>query len=216
MILVPALSTAQMNLGVQIGTAVPVGPDHFSKYWSPGYNLGGGLGFPINDAFEIVVNAGLTGFIFNHTEWEDDYVVWRQKQLDEEGEGEKATRPIVSGGNRIILDAGVLTKYKVQLNGMVKPYAVVGGGVINMATDDLLLFGSGPDFIIETVPYYEVGIGSEFEMSKDFALFLNATYKHAFTDDKNDAEFAVEPGATYSKNNTTMLGITFGVLFNLN
>ncbi len=209
----PLLCRAQVskNIDIQLnlGTSVPLEASHFEKYWNPGVHFGGGLEFSINDMFVLKWDAAFNSFIFKHKEWKSDLINLISVS------GEETPDFVVNGGNRYILETSIGAKFFPIKNEHFNPFLTLGVGMVNMSTDDLIVGYSGPDFTVETVPYFTVGLGTEVSYWEGFSLFGQIVYKFAQTKDENDLNFPIDFKDTFKEQETGLIAVEFGIIFDL-
>ncbi len=198
-----------IKLQINTGTSIPLTATHFEEYWNPGLQLGGGLEFKINDMVIIQWDATFNTFIFKQESWRDKFI---KNLLPPDIEPNEF---IVTGGNRYIIETSIGTKIIPVKNEHVNPYISVGVGLLNMSTDEIIMGTSGPRFTTETVPFYSVGVGSEFSFWDGFSLFGQATYKYAFTKDENNFNLPLDFSDTFVTQETSLIALEVGIIFDL-
>jgi len=199
-----------INFQLKSGAGIPLKASHFEKYWNPGIHLGAALEFSLNDMLAIKLDAGFNTFIFKHQSWKADLI------NEVVGEGVLNDDFVVNGGNRYILEGSVTGKlFPLKRENHINPFLLAGAGMVNMRTDELIIGLSGPEFEIEFVPFYSAGIGAEISYWDNFRFFGQVIYKQAFTKDKNNFNLALDFKETFKEQQTHVLGIEFGIIFDL-
>lgn len=205
-------SSNGLQLYINSGAALPAFPQHFSDYWDAGISFGAGASYPLYSIFSLQLGLNYTGFLFDDKKWLQDL----DKYLISEGEEEVGDEMIVSGGMRNIFEANLDLKANFSLMGdKLQPYLIGGFGLINMNTDDLLIYDSEVEFISETVLALGSGGGFVFNLNKETNVFIEGYYKYTFTKDENKWEMPIDLDGVYSEKKTGYYALKIGVSYNL-
>jgi len=203
---------SNLNLQLRSGAALPVKASHFEKYWFPGLHFGASLELPLMEMISLKVDGGFSTFVFDHQTWRADLLGGFPDEVLED-----ANDLVVNGANRYILEASVTAKiFPLKKEQNINPYGIAGGGLVNMMTDDLLVGLGGPEFKTELVPYAVAGLGTEIAYWDGFRFFGQVVYKYALTKDENNLRFPLDLSEEYKSQETHILGIEFGIIFDLN
>ncbi len=209
----PLFGSAQIlediNLQLNTGTTLTLTATHFEKYWGPGIHFGGGFEYPLNDVFILKWDGAFNSFIFNHEDWKADLL----REISSSGEDEEDF--VVNGGNRYLLETSVGIKVFPVSNEHINPFLMTAIGMVNMNTDDLILGFGNIEFRTETVPYFTVGLGSDISYWDGFDLFGQVVYKYALTKDENSENIALDFEDKFETQETSLIAIEFGILFDL-
>lgn len=122
-----AVPTFYVNWGLN----VPVGPTVFTEFWEAGFaNVGGGVGFELQDNLEFVIMAEWMKFQFVR---ENGF------PIDEIGPIERIAQ------NSIVTGTGSI-KYSFRLASWLNGYVIGGGGIAKLTPNSRVRFRDAIDF----------------------------------------------------------------------
>jgi opacity protein-like surface antigen len=162
---------------INTGFSIPTAPDEFSDYWKTGFNIGGGIGFPIIRNLRFQVDLEYNSFAFDEDTFIDD--------LSYGGTGIS-----ISGGTASILTAAVNLKALIPTGSYSKtPYLIGGVSFFALSISDGTVryeqytrtIGGDSDPAIGL----SLGAGISFVMNPNMNIFIEARYGIGFTEDED-------------------------------
>jgi opacity protein-like surface antigen len=169
--------TEDASVFINTGFSIPSAPNEFSDYWKTGFNIGGGIGFPIIRNLRFQVDLEYNSFAFDEDTFIDD--------LSYGGTGIS-----ISGGTASILTAAVNLKALIPTGSYSKtPYLIGGVSFFALSISDGTVryeqytrtIGGDSDPAIGL----SLGAGISFVMNPNMNIFIEARYGIGFTEDED-------------------------------
>lgn len=173
------------DLFFSAGIGFPSKPQGFSDYWKMGFNVGGGVGFPISPSISLTGSIDYNSFPFD----EDGFL----KSLGLSGSGVSVT-----GGSASIFT--ITGNVKALLNtapGRVAPYATAGLGFLSLSTADATVAYQGQTATAkgDSESAFSLLFGAGIEIPAGTStLFIEGKYGLGFTKGESTAFIPIKAG----------------------
>jgi hypothetical protein len=116
--------TEEASVYINTGFSIPSAPDNFSDYWKTGFNIGGGIGFPIIPNLRFQVDLEYNSFAINKDAFDNDFIYG-------------GTDISISGGTASILTAAANLKALISTGSSSKtPYFIGGVSFFALSVSD--------------------------------------------------------------------------------
>ena len=177
-LLAPSAGVAQhkgeWNAFISVGPSIPIKPDEFWRYWNPGVNIGGGVGFGVSTVLRSLLSVRYPDYKLD------------SRSLEQALAG-RGLAGSVSGGR--LSDVTVMGHLKyVPWPGeqYVQPYAIVGVGYMRREIRELTLVADGQQGTlrgrVENAFVASIGVGAEIMVWEHASLFGELGFASANTE----------------------------------
>jgi hypothetical protein len=170
------VNAQSVSLSLHGGMSFPVLPTEFYDYWSPGYNVAGGVTYYLLPFLEL--------------RGEVEYVEF---QLDElallvEAEVPAGLVTITGGAVSAVMFTGSLKVLPLPSAPIVRPYVLVGGGLAALSVSDVTVSALGVSEQVsgasEKAGLILGGIGMDVVLSPTIDVFAEGRFLYLFTEDE--------------------------------
>jgi opacity protein-like surface antigen len=174
---------------VNTGLAVPSTPTEFSDYWKTGFNIGGGVGFPISENASFIGNLLYSRFGFDG-----------EKFMADNGFGGYGLE--IDGGNaNIITISGDFRFVLGSKPNKVTPYLTGGAGLFRISINEATMSYQGQSETVrsstETKVGLNMGAGLNIALTPQTSLQLGVKYVLGFTKGENTGYFPLQIGLAF-------------------
>lgn len=192
-LLIPIASSAQniTTLSVNSGLGIPDGPDLFSNYWSPSFNLGGGLSVYLNNKLAIQGYIDYNTFSLDGDNFLIDF-------------GLGGYGLTLTGGNVHILQVSSNLKFNIiEIEQSISPYLITGIGYYNIGASDITLELGGqkesePIDVEDNGLSFNFGAGIDFKVSDSIIIFIDGRYLLCIAKDDNTTLIPIRVGVSFT------------------
>ena len=172
------------------GISFPAGPDEFSDYWKMGFNLGGGIGYPLTPNFVLIGYFDFNSFKFDDDAFLEDY-------------GLGGSGLSVSGGEASVITLSGNLKINLQTSSsQARPYLIGGIGLFKLSVSDMTIYDRFGGFAktegdSETAFSVLLGAGIDFAVGERMDLFFEGKYAIGFTEDESTQVLPIKLGLKF-------------------
>jgi opacity protein-like surface antigen len=161
------------NIYIGAGLSFPERPINFSSFYNMGYNVGGGIGFPLSPSLAIVGDFSYNTFQFDQSNFHTEL-------------GFNSMR--VTPANTSISMSTITANIKFTFNQRPRAaiaYIIVGIGYVDISASKSTI--SGPEYFAfasgssKADFYAQAGSGVAFPLTRTTRIFLEAKFADAFT-----------------------------------
>lgn len=167
----PSISTFRIHGSV----GLPSAPDEFKDFYENGYGGGAGIGIGFTNMFTLL----LSGEYVRYDLSEDDILA---------SFGASPGQASIEGGEATIIMLTADIKLSLPSPGLLKPYAIAGGGLFRFSAEDFTVSGGGLTFTgstdSETKLGYGFGAGVDIGLA-GIGVFAEGRYMVGLTEDEN-------------------------------
>ncbi len=185
----PAVAQSGLNIYVGGGGAMPLDPTEFSDFWELGYGAGAAIGYSFGSSLELIGGVDYSKFSLDGDALIDDL-------------GDFGTDIDISGGDISMLSFSAGLKFNIGTGGSLSPYLLGMGGMYTLSISDATVsidgFSETAEFVEEETAFGAAfGGGFEIGFSSKASLFVQSTYRIAFTEEESTKYWPVKIGLVF-------------------
>ncbi len=185
----PALAQSGLNVYLGGGGAIPLDPTEFTDFWELGYNAGAAVGYSFGSGLELIAGIDYSTFSLDGDALLDDLGTFGA-DID------------ISGGDITMLSLGAGLKFNIGKGGSFSPYLIGMGGIFTLSISEVTVSSDG---LSESAEFeddetaFGAAFGGGFEMgiSSSANLFVESTYRIAFTEDESTKYLPIRIGLVF-------------------
>ncbi len=188
-----SLTRAQTNVDVIIslhgGSAIPSTPMSFSHYWKMNYGGGGGVEIPLSSSVTIGGNVDYYQFVMDEEGIKNSFATSYMRDIW--AFNDVSLKPSASNSSVMSIALNVRIE-SPDLNGSIRPYCVVGGGVLKYTFAEIALpirstivMNGSPVTMVsrqtiaggeKTDPFLQLGLGVNLRITSSLGVYTEVRY----------------------------------------
>jgi opacity protein-like surface antigen len=192
-LIVGSISSAQKSKDIVVslhgGSAFPSTPMSFSQYWKMSYGGGGGVEIPVSSSMTIGANVDYYQFVMDEEGIRNSFATTHMRDIW--AFNDVSIKPVASNSSVMSIALNMRIE-SPDLNGALRPYLIVGGGLLkySFAEIDLpvkstiVMNGESVSMTSQqkiiggdkTDPFVQLGIGVNYYLSSSLGIFAEARY----------------------------------------
>lgn len=188
-----AQDASAIDFSVSSGYAVPSSPMTFANYWKMQYGGSLGVGLPLSPSVTLVGSAEYYRFTLRESGVADRFDTKYMRDIWIFAD--VTMSPVAEPSSILTLALGVRVRPS-DMNGVLVPYAIAGGGVMRFALSEIALPTTSIATInstaiamtaerrivggTETAAFLQGGVGFDLDVTESFRPFLEARYVFGF------------------------------------
>jgi opacity protein-like surface antigen len=188
-----SISTAQKSANIVIslqgGSAIPSTPMSFSHYWKMSYAGGGGAEIPVSSSVTIGANVDYFQFVLDENGVGNSFATSYMREIW--AFNDVSVTP--SAANSSVISIALNLRIESpDLNGTLRPYCILGGGVLKYSISEItipvrstIVMNGVPVSMTsqqkivggeKTDPFLQLGLGLNYYLSPSVGVFAEARY----------------------------------------